>query len=128
MTYVKYITITSNWIFAFELQGNVSVMVLDSNDRPSDIIFNSSLSVTDSTSYQIVIPENSQSGTSLMNLSVVDEDFGQQHSCELVAGRNYFIISSASKSTSEITLKEGADLNYETLLDTLLKGKKRRFL
>lgn len=106
----------------------MSVTVLDSNDHPSDIDFTSSLSVTDNTSFQIVIPENSPGGTSLTNLSVVDEDSGQQHNCKLLAGRNDFIISSVSKSRSEITLKDGVELNYETLLDTPLRGKKRSFL
>lgn len=115
-------------IYAIEFQGNVSVTVLDSNDHPSDIDFTSSLSVTDNTSFQIVIPENSPGGTSLANLSVVDEDSGQQHNCKLLAGRNDFIISSVSKSRSEITLKDGVELNYETLLDTPLRGKKRSFL
>ena len=102
----------------------MSITVLDSNDRPSEIIFNSSLSVPDNTSYKIVIPENSPSGTSLANLSVVDEDVGQQHSCTLLEGRNYFYISSVSKSSSEIHVKEGANLDHETLLDTPIKGKR----
>lgn len=101
----------------------MSVIVLDSNDAPSDITFSSSLSAPDNTSFSIVLPENSPSGTSLTNLSVVDEDLSQQHNCELLDGGNYFYISSVSKSSSEIRVKQGVDLNYESHLNTPIQGK-----
>lgn len=98
-------------------------MVLDSNDVPSDITFSSSLSAPDNTSFSVVLPENSPSGTSLANLSVVDQDISQQHNCELLEGGNYFHISSVSKSSSEIRLKQGVVLNYESHLSTPIQGK-----
>ncbi|KAJ7380336.1 hypothetical protein OS493_011059 [Desmophyllum pertusum] len=94
----------------------LTVTVLDCNDRPSAIFFNSSLSVHDNTSYKVVIPENSPSGTSLTNLSVVDEDVGQKHKCTLREGGSYFNINSVSKSSSEIRVKRDAILNYESHL------------
>ena len=99
-----------------------SIKVLDCNDRPSEIIFKSFLSVPDNVSYTIVIPENSPSGTSLANLSVVDEDVGQQHSCLLLEGGNYFYINSLSKSSSEIRVKQGASLDYESVFETPIQG------
>ena len=99
------------------------VIVLDSNDAPSDIAFNSSLSAPDSISFSAVLPENSPSGTSLTNLSVVDEDKSQQHNCELLEGGNYFYISSVSKSSWEIRVKQGVVLNYESHLSTPIQGK-----
>ena len=68
-----------------------------------------------SVSHTMVIPENSPSGTSLTNLSVVDEDVGQQHRCMLLEGGNNFYISSLSKSSSEIRVKQGANLSYPGL-------------
>ena len=105
----------------FPIQDVVSIKVLDSNDRPSEIILNSSLSIPDNVTYTVVIPENSPSGTSLTNLSVVDEDVGQQHRCMLLEGGNNFNISSLSKSSSEIRVKQGANLDYESLLGTPLQ-------
>ena len=99
------------------------VIVLDSNDAPSAITFNSSWSAPDSISFSVVLPENSPSGTSLTNLSVVDEDKSQQHNCELLEGGNYFFISSVSKSSSEIRVKQGVVLNYESHLSTPIQGK-----
>ena len=99
----------------------MSIKVLDSNDRPSGIILNSSLSIRDNVSYTVVIAENSPSGTSLTNLSVVDEDVGQQHRCMLIEGGNKFYISSLSKSSSEIRVKQGANLDYESLRGTPLQ-------
>ena len=93
----------------------MSINVLDSNDRPSEIILNSSLSIPDNVIYTVVIPENSPSGTSLTNLSVVDEDVGQQHRCMLLEGGNNFYISSLSKSSSEICVKHCANLSYESI-------------
>ena len=105
----------------FPIQDVVSIKVLDSNDRPSEIILNSSLSIPDNVMYTVVIPENSPSGTSLTNLSVVDEDVGQQHRCMLLEGGNNFNISSLSKSSSEIRVKQGANLDYESLMGTPLQ-------
>ena len=105
----------------FPIQDVVSIKVLDSNDRPSEIILNSSLSMPNSVSHTMVIPENSPSGTSLTNLSVVDEDVGQQHRCMLLEGGNNFYISSLSKSSSEIRVKQGANLDYESLMGTPLQ-------
>lgn len=99
------------------------VIVLDSNDAPSDITFDSSLAASDSISFSVVLPENSPSGTSLTNLSVVDDDKSQQHNCELLEGGNYFYISSVSKSSSEVRVKQGVALNYESLLSTPIQGK-----
>ena len=105
----------------FPIQDVVSIKVLDSNDRPSEIILNSSLSIPDNVSYTVVIAENSPSGTSLTNLSVVDEDVGQQQRCMLLQGGNNFYISSLSKSSSEIRVKQGANLDYESLRGTPLQ-------
>ena len=104
------------------MQDVVSIKVLDSNDRPSEIILNSSLSIPDNVTYTVVIVENSPSGTSLTNLSVVDEDVGQQHRCVLLEGGNNFYLSSLSKSSSEIRVKQGANLDYESLRDAPLQG------
>ena len=93
----------------------MSIKVLDSNDRPSEITLNSSLSIPNSVSHTVVIPEYSPTGTSLTNLSVVDEDVEQQHRCMLLEGGNNFNISSLSKSSSEIHVKQGANLDYESL-------------
>ena len=100
----------------------MGINVLDSNDRPSEITLNSSLSIPDNVSHIVVIPENSPSGTSLTNLSVVDEDVGQQHRCMLIEGGNNFYISSLSKSSSEIRVKQGANLDYESLSGAPLQG------
>ena len=121
---IKYqILLTNNSTLSFHFQGVLSVTVLDSNDRPSDITFSSSLAVFDNTSYKIALPENSPSGTSLTNLSVIDQDVSQQHKCTLLQGRSYFYISSVSKSSSEIRVKQGVDLNYESHLTTPIQGK-----
>ena len=104
------------------MQDVVSIKVLDSNDRPSEIILNSSLSIPDNVTYTVVIVENSPTGTSLTNLSVVDEDVGQQHRCMLLEGGNNFYVSSLSKSSSEIRVKQGANLDYESLRDAPLQG------
>ena len=69
-----------------------------------------------------MIPENSPSETSLVNTSVVDEDVGQQHSCMLLQGGDYFFVSSLSKSSSEIRVKQGANLDYESHLDAPIQG------
>ena len=100
----------------------MSINVLDSNDRPSEIILNSSLSIPDNVTYTVVIAENSPTGTSLTNLSVVDEDVGQQHRCMLLERGNNFYISSLSKSSSEIRVKHGANLSYESIRGTPLQG------
>ena len=105
----------------FPIQDVVSIKVLDSNDRPSEIILNSSLSIPNNVTYTVVIAENSPTGTSLTNLSVVDEDVGQQHRCMLLEGGNNFYISSLSKSSSEIRVKQGANLDYESLMGTPLQ-------
>ena len=105
----------------FPIQDVVSIKVLDSNDRPSEIILNSSLSIPDNVTYTVVIAENSPTGTSLTNLSVVDEDVGQQHRCMFLEGGNNFYISSLSKSSSEIRVKQGANLDYESLMGTPLQ-------
>ena len=105
----------------FPIQDVVSIKVLDSNDRPSEITLNSSLSIPNSVSHTVVIPEYSPTGTSLTNLSVVDEDVGQQHRCMLLEGGNNFYISSLSKSSSEIRVKQGANLDYESLMGTPLQ-------
>ena len=105
----------------FPIQDVVSIKVLDSNDRPSEITLNSSLSIPNSVSHTVVIPEYSPTGTSLTNLSVVDEDVEQQHRCMLLEGGNNFYISSLSKSSSEIRVKQGANLDYESLMGTPLQ-------
>ena len=105
----------------FPIQDVVSIKVLDSNDRPSEIILNSSLSIPNNVTYTVVIAENSPTGTSLTNLSVVDEDVGQQHRCMLLEGENNFYISSLSKSSSEIRVKRGANLDYESLMGSPLQ-------
>ena len=105
----------------FPIQDVVSIKVLDSNDRPSEITLNSSLSIPNSVSHTVVIPEYSPTGTSLTNLSVVDEDVEQQHRCMLLEGGNNFNISSLSKSSSEIRVKQGANLDYESLMGTPLQ-------
>ena len=110
------------------LQNVLTVTVLDCNDRPSAIIFNSSLSVHDNTSYKVVIPENSPSGTSLASLSVVDEDVGQKHKCILREGGSYFNINSVSKSSSEIRVKQDANLDYESHLASPITGKTRKVI
>ena len=98
----------------------MSIKVLDSNDRPSEITLNSSLSIPNSVSHTVVIPEYSPTGTSLTNLSVVDEDVEQQHRCMLLEGGNNFYISSLSKSSSRV--KQGANLSYRSLRGTPLQG------
>ena len=100
----------------------MSIKVLDSNDRPSEIILNSSLSMPNSVSHTMVIPENSPSRTSLTNLSVVDADVGQLHHCMLLEGGNNFYVSSLSKSSSEIRVKQGANFSYRSLRGTPLQG------
>ena len=100
----------------------MSIKVLDSNDRPSEITLNSSLWIPNSVSHTVVIPEYSPTGTSLTNLSVVDEDVEQQHRCMLLEGGNNFYISSLSKSSSEIRVKQGANLSYRSLRGTPLQG------
>lgn len=105
-----------------QLQRSISVVVLDCNDPPSEIIFNSSLSSPDNVSYTIVIPENSQSGTSVVTVTVVDEDVGQQHNCILQEAGQYFYVNSLSTSSSEIHVRQGANLDYKSLFDSNIQG------
>ena len=55
--------------------------MLDCNDPPSEITLISSLAASENGSYTIKIPENSPSGISLVNTSVVDDNVGQQRLC-----------------------------------------------
>ena len=96
--------------------------MLDCNDRPSEITLTSSLAASENASYTIEIPENSPSGTSLLNMSVVDDDVGQQHSCVLRTGGNYFNVKSLSKSSSEVYVSQHADLDYERHLGAPVTG------
>ena len=57
--------------------------MLDCNDRASEITMTSSLAASDNGSYTIKIPESSPSGTSLVNMSVVDDSVGQHQLCAL---------------------------------------------
>lgn len=99
--------------------------MLDSNDKPSFLNLTSSLATHGNTSYKIVIPENSPSGTSLLNVTVIDEDVGQQHSCMLLSGLHYFSIRSLTPSSSEVYVSPTADLDYERHLGAPISGMPR---
>ena len=91
----------------------MTINVFDCNDKPSEISFTSSLAISENRSYTIVIPENSPNGTSLVKMSVVDDDVGQQHNCLLLTGRDFFDARSLNKSSSEVYVSQSADLDYE---------------
>ncbi|XP_068740239.1 protocadherin Fat 4-like [Montipora capricornis] len=99
------------------IQEILSINVLDCNDRPSEITLTSSLAASENALYTIEISENSPSGTSLVNMSVVDDDVGQQHTCVLPTGGDYFYVKSLSKSSSEVYVSQDADLDYERHLN-----------
>ena len=99
--------------------------MLDSNDKPSFLNLTSSLATHGNTSYKIVILENSPSGTSLLNVTVIDEDVGQQHSCMLLSGLHYFSIRSLTPSSSEVYVSPTADLDYERNLGAPISGMPR---
>ena len=108
--------------FSLHFQEILSINVLDCNDRPSEITLTSSLAASENALYTIEISENSPSGTSLVNMSVVDDDVGQQHTCVLPTGGDYFYVKSLSKSSSEVYVSQDADLDYERHLNAPITG------
>lgn len=62
------------------------------------------------------IPENTLGGTLLANMTAVDEDVNQYHSCQLLDGQEYFTLRMASRSTAQVLVKKNADLDYEKLI------------
>ena len=106
----------------FPSQSIITVTVLNSNDAPSEIVVSSSLT-NESQSNSLVIPENIIGGTSLANLTVRDEDDGQDHKCSLLGGEKYFYITRVSEISAEMFLQKNVALDYETMQDLVITGE-----
>ncbi|XP_048583508.1 protocadherin Fat 4 isoform X2 [Nematostella vectensis] len=83
----------------------LAVTVIDCNDAPSDVIIRPQ---------NIVLPENSKSGTPLANVTVVDDDTLQEHYCTLIDGQRYFYIKKLSRSEAGIFVA-ASELDFETM-------------
>jgi hypothetical protein len=92
----------------FFFQENITVTILDSNDKPSAIEPNSTS-----------VDENTRGNTFIV-FEVFDEDRNQKHSC-FVEDSKFFEINNAD-SRSILWVKNGAVLDYEKN-DSLIPSK-----
>ena len=102
------------------------VTILDRNDPPSGIDVQSlykSHNNSLSTAGVITIEENSPSNMLLANLTVVDQDLGQQHTWMLLNGSEFFHVQPLDTNSSTLLVKQGAVLDYETHRDRHITGK-----
>ena len=59
----------------------------------------------------------------MANLTVRDEDDGQDHKCSLLGGEKYFDITRVSEISAEMFLQKNVELDYETMRDLVITGE-----
>ena len=91
---------TDNGAPPLSIQANITVTILDSNDKPSAVNSNSTLSVD----------ENTQGNTSIL-FEVRDSDVNQSHTCH-VEDSEFFYISNTD-GQSVLWVNRSAALDYE---------------
>ena len=86
-----------------------------------------SLTPDPSTSSIAVIRENSVTGTLLANLTVTDQDAGQEHFCSLAQGQDIFAVRKLSPTSAEVVLKN-VSVDYEEMRNTPIQGNRSLYI
>ncbi|XP_062519525.1 protocadherin alpha-C2-like [Corticium candelabrum] len=100
--HVLVIESTDNGTSPLSVQNSIIVHVVNVNERPTNIV-----------SYKTIeINENSPPGTWITNLSVIDEDINQPHTCTLLNATQYVTLIGSDRST--LVVSQSAQIDFET--------------